>query len=63
MQMYVNYYDRLMKAPEESRTVRIILCKRKNDSLVEITLPGVALSLGSDQVKLLKSRMKGENEV
>jgi predicted nuclease of restriction endonuclease-like (RecB) superfamily len=39
MQMYVNYYDRFMKAPEESRTVGIILCKRKNDSLVEITLP------------------------
>lgn len=39
MQMYVNYYDRFMKAPEESRTVGIILCKGKNDSLVEITLP------------------------
>lgn len=39
MQMYVNYYDRFVKTEDESRTVGIILCKRKNDSLVEITLP------------------------
>jgi predicted nuclease of restriction endonuclease-like (RecB) superfamily len=39
MQMYVNYYDRFVKTPEENRTVGIILCKRKNDSLVKITLP------------------------
>jgi hypothetical protein len=28
-----------VKTPEENRTVGIILCKRKNDSLVRITLP------------------------
>jgi len=39
MQMYVNYYDRFVKTPEENKTVGIILCKRKNNSLVEITLP------------------------
>ena len=39
MQMYVNYYDRFVKTHEENKTVGIILCKRKNDSLVEITLP------------------------
>jgi predicted nuclease of restriction endonuclease-like (RecB) superfamily len=39
MQMYVNYYDRFVKMADESRTVGIILCKRKNDSLVKITLP------------------------
>ena len=39
MQMYVNYYDRLVKMANENRTVGIILCKRKNDSLVKITLP------------------------
>jgi predicted nuclease of restriction endonuclease-like (RecB) superfamily len=39
MQMYVNYYDRFVKMSDESRTVGIILCKRKNDSLVKITLP------------------------
>lgn len=39
MQMYVNYYDRFVKAEYENKTIGIILCKDKNDSLVEITLP------------------------
>lgn len=39
MQMYVNYYDRHVKLPEENPTVGIVLCKRKKDALVEITLP------------------------
>ena len=39
MQMYVNYFDRFVKLDDENRTVGIILCKRKNDALVEITLP------------------------
>ena len=39
MQMYVNYYDRHMKTDDEKPTVGIILCKKKHDALVEITLP------------------------
>ena len=39
MQMYVNYYDRYVKLPEENKTIGIVLCKDKNDALVEITLP------------------------
>jgi predicted nuclease of restriction endonuclease-like (RecB) superfamily len=39
MQMYVNYYDRQVKLPDENPTVGIILCKQKNKTLVEITLP------------------------
>ncbi len=39
MQMYVNYYDRYEKLEEENPTVGILLCKEKNDALVEITLP------------------------
>jgi predicted nuclease of restriction endonuclease-like (RecB) superfamily len=39
MQMYVNYYDRYVKLPEENKTVGIILCRDKSDILVEITLP------------------------
>jgi len=39
MQMYVNYHDRYVKLPEENKTIGIILCKDKNQSLVEITLP------------------------
>ena len=39
MQMYVNYFDRQVKTPDEKPTVGIILCKKKHDALVEITLP------------------------
>lgn len=39
MQMYVNYFDRFVKLDEESSTVGIVLCKKKHDALVEITLP------------------------
>ena len=39
MQMYVNYFDRHVKQPEENPTVGILLCKRKKDAIVELTLP------------------------
>lgn len=39
MQMYVNYYDRYEKLEDENPTIGILLCKEKNDALVEITLP------------------------
>lgn len=39
MQMYVNYFDRKIKLDEENKTIGILLCKDKNDSLVEMTLP------------------------
>ena len=39
LQMYVNYYDRYVKLDNENKTIGIILCKKKNDTLVEITLP------------------------
>lgn len=39
MQMYVNYFDRHVRLEDENPAVGIILCKQKNDALVEITLP------------------------
>lgn len=39
MQMYVNYYDRYVKLPDENKTVGIVLCQDKSETLVEITLP------------------------
>jgi predicted nuclease of restriction endonuclease-like (RecB) superfamily len=39
LQMYVNYYDRYVRLDNENKTIGIILCKKKNDTLVEITLP------------------------
>jgi len=39
MQMYVNYFDRHVKTKAEKATIGIVLCKKKNKALVEITLP------------------------
>ena len=39
MQMYVNYFDRYVKTEEELPTVGMVLCGRKNDAVVELTLP------------------------
>jgi len=39
MQMYVNYYDRFVKHTEENNTIGIVVCKTKEDAIVEITLP------------------------
>jgi len=39
LQMYVNYYDRFVKLEDENKTIGIILCQDKSDTLVEITLP------------------------
>jgi predicted nuclease of restriction endonuclease-like (RecB) superfamily len=39
MQMYVNYYNRVVKLKDENPTIGIILCKTKNDALVRLTLP------------------------
>lgn len=45
MQMYVNYYDRFVKLEEENKTIGIVLCQDKSETLVEITLPE-----GNDQI-------------
>jgi predicted nuclease of restriction endonuclease-like (RecB) superfamily len=52
MQMYVNYYDRHVKTEDENLTIGIILCKDKNDALVEITLP-----LANEQIFATKYQM------
>ena len=39
MQMYVHYYDRKVKLEDENPTIGIILCKQKNNAVVEMTLP------------------------
>lgn len=39
LQMYVNYYDRNEKMPEENPTIGILLCADKNNTLVKYTLP------------------------
>ena len=39
MQMYVNYFDRYVRTDGELPTVGILLCDKKNDAVVELTLP------------------------
>jgi predicted nuclease of restriction endonuclease-like (RecB) superfamily len=39
IQMYVNYFDRAEKLPEENPTVGILLCADKNDTVVKFSLP------------------------
>lgn len=39
MQMYVNYFDRYVRLDFEKPTIGILLCKSKEDALVELTLP------------------------
>ena len=64
MQMYVNYYDRYEKLEDENPTIGILLCKEKNDALVEITLPQDANIYASEyklylpDMKLLQQKLK-----
>ena len=64
MQMYVNYYDRYEKMEDENPTIGILLCKERNDALVEITLPQDANIYASEyklylpDKKLLQQKLK-----
>lgn len=39
LQMYVNYFDRNEKLPDENSTIGILLCTAKNDTMVKMSLP------------------------
>jgi len=39
MQMYVNFYDREIKQPDDNPTVGLVLCEDKKDAVVRYTLP------------------------
>lgn len=52
MQMYVNYYDRKIKLPEEKSTIGIILCKEENKTVVEFTLPENNKTIFAKEYKL-----------
>jgi|AntDeeMinimDraft_5_1070356.scaffolds.fasta_scaffold00287_19 predicted nuclease of restriction endonuclease-like (RecB) superfamily len=39
MQMYVNYYDREIRIDDENKTIGIVLCQNKSESVVKYTLP------------------------
>ncbi|MGN1236244.1 MAG: PDDEXK nuclease domain-containing protein, partial [Bacteroidaceae bacterium] len=52
LQMYVNYYDRNEKLPNESPTIGILLCTEKNDTVVRMTLPKENQSILASEYKL-----------
>lgn len=56
MQMYVNDFDRFVKTADEFPTIGIVLCRRKNDALVELTLPKDASIFASKYQLYLPSR-------
>jgi len=58
MQMYVNYFDRHVKLEDELPTVGIVLCHRKNDALVELTLPPDANIFASRYQLYLPSKLE-----
>ena len=52
MQMYVNYYDREVKTESENPTIGIILCKQKDDFVIEYTLPEDNKQIFANEYKL-----------
>jgi len=48
MLMYVNYFDRYVKQDFEKPSIGILLCKKKSDNIVELTLPENAQIYASD---------------
>lgn len=52
MQMYINYYDREIKQPDENVTVGILLSTNKNETLVKYTLPEDNKTIFSSEYKL-----------
>ncbi len=52
MQMYVNYYDREIKAKDENKTIGILLSTDKNETIVKYTLPEDNKTIFSAEYKL-----------
>lgn len=52
LQMYVNYYDRYEKLLEENSTIGILLCAKKNNEMVKLSLPEDSRSIMASQYQL-----------
>jgi predicted nuclease of restriction endonuclease-like (RecB) superfamily len=52
LQMYVNYFDRQEKLPEENQTIGILLCAHKNDTVVKYSLPENNKTIMASQYQL-----------
>ena len=58
MLMYVNYFDRYVKTGDELPTVGILLCNKKSDAVVELTLPEEANIYASKYQLYLPSKQE-----
>ncbi|MCD4767055.1 MAG: PDDEXK nuclease domain-containing protein [Desulfobacterales bacterium] len=52
MQMYVNYFDREVRAKDEERTIGIILCHDKKETIARYTLPDNNTQIFASKYKL-----------
>jgi hypothetical protein len=52
MQMYVNYYQREMTAPDENPPIGIVLCTDKSEAVVRFTLPEGHTQIFASRYKL-----------
>lgn len=52
LQMYVNYYDRLEKLPDEKPTIGILLGTSKNDTAVKMALPEDNKTIWTNEYRL-----------
>ena len=50
--MYVNYFDRVEKLPNENPTIGILLCADKNDAVVKFSLPENQKQIFASQYQL-----------
>ena len=50
--MYVNYYDRVEKLPDENPTIGILLAADKNNAVVQFSLPENNSTILASQYKL-----------
>jgi len=53
LQMYVNYYDRNEKLDDENPTIGILLCAKKNDTVVKYSLPEDNKTIVASEYKLI----------
>jgi predicted nuclease of restriction endonuclease-like (RecB) superfamily len=64
LQMYVNYFDREIKDEIDNKTIGILLCSDKNESVVEYSLPKDNEQIFASKYKLyLPSRRELEEEL
>ena len=52
LQMYVNYYDRNERQPDENPSIGILLCANKNNEMVKLALPENNQTILASQYKM-----------